>query len=129
MTRNIYNLILREATLRHTGSPWGSFWSGIKRSFLFGDKENRTGLRLLNIQHDEYEFSSFAEWPLHRASVGGGTSGLRGGLTAGFAALRSYVGQLATSKPEESLTEATRQAVAHTNGSWGETGIPCQRNT
>lgn len=87
--------------------------------FCSETKKTWTGLRLLNIQHDEHEFGSFAGWLLHGASGGGSAPGLRGGLTAGFAALRSYVGQLATSKPEESLTEAARQAVAHTNGSWG----------
>lgn len=39
---------------------------------------------------------------------------------AGFAALRSYVGQLATSEKEESLAEATGQAVTHAHG-------PCER--
>lgn len=46
---------------------------------------------------------------------------------AGFAALRSDVGQLAASEPEERLTEATRQPVAHANGSCGgETGMSTQ---
>lgn len=40
-----------------------------------------------------------------------------GRLAAGFAALRSYVGQLATSQKEESLAEANGQAVTHTTGS------------
>lgn len=53
------------------------------------------------------------------ASVGGGAPGA-GGLAARSAALRPYVGQLAASEPEERLTEAACQPVAHTNGSCGE---------
>lgn len=58
--------------------------------------------------------------------MGRGAAGA-GGLAARFAALRSYVGQLAASEPEERLTEATCQPVTHTNGSCGgETGISGQ---
>lgn len=40
-----------------------------------------------------------------------------GRLAAGFAALRSYAGQLATSEKEESLAEATGQTVTRADGS------------
>lgn len=52
--------------------------------------------------------------------MGPGAPGALEGPAARFAALRSYVGQLTASEPEERLTEATRQPVARTNGSCGE---------
>lgn len=48
-----------------------------------------------------------------RRAAGAGTQ------AAGFAALRSYVWQVATAEPAERLAEAKRQPITNTSGSRG----------
>lgn len=87
------------------------------------------------MKYDEYVRVQFGvaanawERLLCLASVGCGAPGA-GGLAAGLAALHPYVGELAASEPEESLTEAIRQPITGASSScgWGG-GDRCQRNT
>lgn len=52
-------------------------------------------------------------WPC--CTLAAGRAAGAGTLAAGSAALRSYVGQVATAEPAESLTETKRQSIPRTN--------------
>lgn len=63
----------------------------------------------ISVHVDEVYEWLFCGTSAARCAAGPGT------LAAGFAALGSYIGQVATAEPPESLAETKRQAVTMTN--------------